>query len=117
MSTTTTTAVSTIEQTTLAALPSLIGMAFAGKGAGLNVTIQSGIATADSDVAAAVDHLVAEFSTAESSNPLLAESIAAAQQVAAALGLQLPTEAEITEGVKKSACDLLNGFKAPAANT
>ena len=106
-------AVSTIEATTLAALPGLIGIAFAGKAAGLNVSIQAGLTSADTDVARAIDQLVAELNAADASHPLVSAVIGDARKIAEVVGLDLPTQAEMVDGAKKSACDLLNSLKAP----
>nr|WP_321985307.1 hypothetical protein [uncultured Lichenicoccus sp.] len=117
MSTTTTAApaMTAVEQTLLASLPGLIGMAFAGKLAPVNVTVQTGLVTAGTDAAAEVDELHSKLDTLEASNPLITASIAAFHQIASVLGLALPSEDAVFAGVKAAAGDVLNGLKAPAA--
>ena len=108
-------AMTAVEQTLLASLPGIIGLVFAQKLAPVNVTIQSGLVTANTDAAAELADLQAKLDSFEASNPLIAASISAFKQIASVLGLALPTEAEIFAGVKAAAADVLSGLKAPAA--
>ncbi len=113
--TTTAPALTAVEQTLLASLPGLIGMAFAGKLAPVNLTVQTGLITANTDAAAEVADLQAKLDGFEASNPLLAAAMSAFKQIASVLGLALPSEDAIFAGVKAAAGDVLNGLKAPAA--
>ncbi len=116
MSTTTTApAMTAVEQTMLASLPGIIGLAFAGKLAPVNLTVQTGLVTANTDAAAELADLQAKLDSFEASNPLMAASISAFHQIATVLGLKLPSEDEVFAGVKAAAGDVLNGLKAPAA--
>ena len=115
MSTTTAPAMTAIEQTLLASLPGLIGMAFAGKLAPVSVQLQTGLVAANTDAAAELADLQAKLDSFEASNPLIAASISAFRQIARVLGLQLPDESAVFQGVKTAAADVLNGLKAPAA--
>ena len=115
MSTTTAPQMTAVEQALLASLPGLIGMAFAGKLAPVNLQIQTGLVGAGTDAAAEVDDLHAKLDSFEASNPLIAAAISAFHQIARVLGLELPSEDAIFAGVKQAAADVLAGLKAPAA--
>nr|WP_321983154.1 hypothetical protein [uncultured Lichenicoccus sp.] len=114
MSATTTTDISIIESGVLTSLPGLIGIAFAGKLAPISVTIQNAIGTADGTVAAAITRLQAQLDTLETGSPLVVQSIVAFRKIATVLGLALPSEDTIFQGVKAAAHEVLESMLATA---
>ncbi|WP_428374982.1 hypothetical protein [Lichenicoccus sp.] len=112
MSATMPTNISIIESGVLTSLPGLIGIAFAGKLAPVSVTIQKEIGSVDVSVVAELVKLQVALDTIETGSPLVVSSIVAFHQIATVLGLALPTEDAIFQGVKAAAHDVLESLLA-----
>ncbi len=112
MSTTTATNISIIESGVLTSLPGLIGIAFAGRLAPVSVSIQKEIGTLDVSAAAELVKLQSDLDGLETGSPLVVSSIVAFHQIATVLGLALPTEDAIFQGVKAAAHEVLESLLA-----
>ncbi len=101
----------------LQGVEALVAMTLAGKLATLNSTVQSSLASGTTTAEAEVDKLQATLDAFTTETPLVATILDAVPSLLHELGLEVPSEEQISTHLKAAIADVVGALQTPSTLT
>lgn len=99
----------------LQGVEALVGMTLMGKLATLNSTVQASLASGTTTAEAEIDKLQATLDTFSTATPLVGTILGAVPTLLHELGLEVPSEEQISTHLKAAIADVVGALQVPTA--